>query len=133
LKKEISFEVYFALLDEVLIAIAVAVVLLAFLKGYGVVGWGLFIGILVSIILIGGLLSLAILKAYRKKPQVGKEALIGAIGEALSDINDEGFVLVEGEIWRARSISGEKIRKGEKVKVVSVEGLTLIVKPEKEV
>jgi membrane-bound serine protease (ClpP class) len=52
--------------------------------------------------------------------------MIGEIGNAFTDIEYEGKVLVHGEIWKARS--KEKISKGSKVKVVRVErGLTLEV------
>ncbi len=65
-------------------------------------------------------------KAQRMKPETGTDAMIGKIGEALTDINPEGKVMVMGEIWEA--YSKHTIKKGEKVQVVAVEGLKLKVK-----
>ncbi|RLG63166.1 hypothetical protein DRO02_07080 [archaeon] len=65
------------------------------------------------------------------KVKTGAEALIGAIGEALTDIDPIGEVRVLGEIWRARATV--RIAKGKKVKVEDRKGLMLIVTPvEKE-
>ncbi len=68
-------------------------------------------------------------KAQRKKPETGPEAMVGKIGEALTDINPEGKVMIMGEIWEA--YSKHPIKKGEKVQVVAVEGLKLKVKKAK--
>ena len=65
-------------------------------------------------------------KAQRKKPETGPEAMVGKIGEALTDINPEGKIMIMGEIWKA--YSKHPIKKGEKVQVVAVEGLKLKVK-----
>lgn len=66
-------------------------------------------------------------KTLKKKPVSGKEGLLGEVGTAKTDITKEGgWVFVHGERWKA--ISDEVIRKGEKVKVVDVKGLTLKVK-----
>ena len=67
-------------------------------------------------------------KARLAKVRTGKEALIGARGVALSDLNPKGEIRVVGEIWQAKS-KDEWINKGEEVEVVDMEGLFLIVKP----
>jgi membrane-bound serine protease (ClpP class) len=64
-------------------------------------------------------------KAQMRKHFTGTEAMIGAEAEAATDITDEGKVFLEGEYWKA--ISKEPVKKGAKVKVVKVEGLSLIV------
>jgi membrane-bound serine protease (ClpP class) len=64
-------------------------------------------------------------KAQMRKHFTGTEAMIGAEAEAATDIADEGKVFLEGEYWKA--ISKEPVKKGAKVKVVKVEGLSLIV------
>jgi membrane-bound serine protease (ClpP class) len=66
------------------------------------------------------------LKTMRRKSVTGKQGLIGEITTAKTKIGqDSGTVFLQGEIWNATS--DEKIQKGEKVKVVDVEGLTLKV------
>ena len=67
------------------------------------------------------------LKAQKKKKLTGKEGMIGKMGIAETDISKGGGkVFVEGEIWNA--YSDEDIKKGEKVIIEKVEGLTLKVK-----
>lgn len=66
------------------------------------------------------------LKAHTRKPITGTEGLIGEIGEALTALTPKGQVRVHGELWNAEATSG-KIAKGERVKVVAVDNLTLRV------
>ena len=47
-------------------------------------------------------------------------------GEALSDLDPEGWVLVQGERWRARA--DENVAKGEAIQVVTGSGLRLQVR-----
>ena len=68
----------------------------------------------------------AVYKAHKAKPTTGKEGITGEIGEAREDMNPEGLVFVQGELWRATS-EGEDIMKGDKVIVKNVDGLRLIV------
>ncbi len=61
-------------------------------------------------------------QARLTKPTTGKEGLIDEIGVAATAINTEGQILIHGEIWRAES--KEKIKKGDKIIVKSIKGLT---------
>ena len=65
-------------------------------------------------------------RAHRSRVDTGKEGLIGMHAEAKTEIGEDGQVFLRGEYWNARS--DERIAKGEKVIVLSVEGLRLIVK-----
>ena len=65
-------------------------------------------------------------KAHKRQPVSGSEGLIGEIGEAVSDIAAEGTAFVHGELWDARS--DEPVSKGEKIKIVGLEHMTVIVK-----
>jgi membrane-bound serine protease (ClpP class) len=67
------------------------------------------------------------LEAIGRKPVHNLEKLIGAIGEARSDILAEGTIHINGEEWSARSNS--PIRAGSKIRVVNREGLILVVEP----
>jgi Membrane-bound serine protease (ClpP class) len=53
--------------------------------------------------------------------------LIGKEGIVYTTLEPEGEVRVEGIIWRAKSKDNSKIEKGQKVRVVKIEGLTLMV------
>jgi len=63
----------------------------------------------------------------RHKAKTGKEELLGSIGVALQDFETSGRVRVHSESWRART--GEPVKKGQQVRVVSVDGLSLVVQP----
>jgi membrane-bound serine protease (ClpP class) len=51
--------------------------------------------------------------------------MVGEIGEAVTDIGRKGKVHVHGELWDARS--DRPVRKGERVVVKGLDGMTLIV------
>ena len=66
----------------------------------------------------------------RRRPVVtGREQMIGAAGEALEDFEREGWARVHGESWRVRS-SGP-VRRGERLHVTAIDGLTLTVEVER--
>ncbi len=66
----------------------------------------------------------------RRRPVVsGREDLIGAAGEALEDFETEGWARVRGETWRVRS--SRPVRRGERLKVRSIEGLVLNVEADR--
>jgi membrane-bound serine protease (ClpP class) len=66
------------------------------------------------------------LKAQRRRVVTGSEALAGLIGEAIDLLDPSGTVKVQGEIWKAESVSG-KIDAGEKIRVISMKDLKLYV------
>ena len=65
------------------------------------------------------------LRARHNKVVTGEQGMIGALGQAQTDIDPEGKVLVAGEIWNARSRS--RVSMGEPVVVRKIEGLELEV------
>lgn len=69
------------------------------------------------------------IRAQARRVQTGREALVGAVGVARSDINPTGTVFVEGELWTAESEDG-LIPAGHRVRVVRVSGLRLGVRKE---
>ncbi len=66
-------------------------------------------------------------RAQHRKPTTGVQGLIGETGEALTDLGPDGRVRVHGEIWSAKA-PNEGISRGDKIKVVSVDNLSLTVK-----
>lgn len=73
-----------------------------------------------------GFMAWKIAGGRRTPLQLGAPALVGTSGEALSDVGPAGGeVFVHGEYWQARS--AEPIPRGARVRVVSVEGLTVTV------
>lgn len=68
----------------------------------------------------------AALKIRMRQPTTGTEELIGKTTTVLEDIDPVGTVKIHGEIWQAKSDTGD-IAKGEDVRIIRKEGLTLIV------
>jgi membrane-bound serine protease (ClpP class) len=84
---------------------------------------GIFIGVIFAII-VG-----FALRAQRRPVLTGQESLPTQTGVAVTDINPTGQVQTISELWTAELAEGSgKIRKGDKVEVVRVEGLRLKVK-----
>ena len=78
---------------------------------------------------LGATWAFAISKAVqvRHRPvAVGPQLIAGSVGE----VRGEGLVYVNGELWQARTSSGEALRQGERVRVESLDGLVLTVRPE---
>lgn len=57
-----------------------------------------------------------VVQAHRRQVMTGQEGLVGETGKALTDIDANGKVVVHGEYWDARSMSG-RIEKGSEVRV----------------
>jgi membrane-bound serine protease (ClpP class) len=81
---------------------------------------------LVVIAIIVALIFYAGFKAQFRQVKTGKEALIGAIGTATTDLKPKGEVRVLGEFWEATS-KGTTINVGDAVKVVGMDGMFLVV------
>lgn len=89
-----------------------------------VVGFLLFV---VAAMFISILVGLA--RMRRIPAVVGTEALVGKTAVVRTPLTPEGFVMVEGERWRARIEEGQA-REGERVRIVGAEGLLLKVRKE---
>ena len=63
--------------------------------------------------------------ARRWKPKTGAEAMIGTEARVVSACRPLGEVRVQGELWRARCDEGAAA--GETVRILSIDGLTLVV------
>ncbi|MEP7110493.1 MAG: nodulation protein NfeD [Ferruginibacter sp.] len=66
------------------------------------------------------------LKAQKRKPVTGLEAMTGLTGIALDSLEPDGRVRVQGEIWNASSIGGN-INKGEAVRIDAIKKFILYV------
>jgi membrane-bound serine protease (ClpP class) len=87
-------------------------------------------------VLLGGLLAIAVERAVRARhmpTRTGWEELLGAVGEVREALDPGGLVFVEGALWRAELDESDADRRplerGSRVRVVSVDGLTLRVRP----
>jgi membrane-bound serine protease (ClpP class) len=69
-----------------------------------------------------------LVKARRRPVVSGREELVGASGRVIDDFQGEGWAHLHGETWRVRS--AEPMKKGQQVRVVGIDGLTLDVRPQ---
>src|SRR5205085_1565369 len=77
---------------------------------------------------LGSIWAFAVGKAWqaRRSPvSVTPQRIAGAVGE----VRQNGLVYVDGELWQARAAGGEALKPGERVRVESLDGLVLTVKP----
>ena len=68
----------------------------------------------------------AVIRSQRRRSIAGREGLIGKVALAQTELDPKGMVLVEGELWTART-EGGRIEPGEETVVTKVEGLKLWV------
>jgi len=97
--------------------------------GFGI-SWPLIATVtLVSVAFFLTVVGLA-LRARRRPVVSGKEELIGRTAEATTSFKNEGRVRVRGEDWQART--QRPVQRGQRVRIIAIEGLTLIIEPETE-
>jgi membrane-bound serine protease (ClpP class) len=89
---------------------------------------GLMAGMGVTLGLCFMFFTMLITRTLRSKVTTGQEGLIGLDAEIAEDLAPEGVVKCRGEVWKART-KGESLRVGGSAVVVSIEGMTLVVKP----
>jgi membrane-bound serine protease (ClpP class) len=75
-------------------------------------------------------IAAAIISLWKhKKSGTGRIQLLGAKAIVQTNLNPEGAVLIDGELWRARSLDGTTIAANQRVEVAEVKGHLLLVKP----
>ncbi|PMR73217.1 NfeD family protein [Billgrantia endophytica] len=122
----------------------------AFMPSFGILGMGGIVAFVIgsvmlmdadnlriSLPMIGGIAALAAgfmlwtltrFMGLRRRPaRTGHEQLVGSQGRVLENFEGHGHVLVMGERWNARGTG--PLHKNQVVRVVAVEGLTLVVQP----
>jgi membrane-bound serine protease (ClpP class) len=72
----------------------------------------------------------AMLRARFSTPTIGRESMIGEMGQATTGIDPEGMVDLRGGKWRARTNRATPINAGDRIRVVAIDGLLLEVEPE---
>lgn len=82
----------------------------------------------ISLSMISGMPSM--IRTRFGTPTIGREWMIGSMGEAAEDIRREGVVVVDGAPWKARVNRTTPIAKGDPIRVVAIEGLYLEIEPE---
>ncbi|CAN5856353.1 nodulation protein NfeD [soil metagenome] len=63
-------------------------------------------------------------------PTIGRESMIGEMGEAVAEAAPDGVVRVREALWPARTNRATPIAAGDRVRVTGIDGLVLEVEPE---
>ena len=94
----------------------------------------------ISLSVVFGVLAIVVIKdfllypflrsAYDTRVKTGVAQLIGSQGVVKQDVDPEGYVLVRGELWKARLKHNDRAApKGAEVQIEAADGMTLIVQP----
>lgn len=89
--------------------------------------WAIVVAVVFTLLFFISVMTAA-LRVRLRRPITGEEAMVGAVGEAKTDIAPEGTVVTKGTLWRARTME-TGIAAGSKVQVKATEGLVLLVEP----
>ena len=68
-------------------------------------------------------------RVFRQRPTSGPGALVDVEAITLAPLQPHGQVLVRGEIWQASGPPDRRIERGERVRILTVEGRVLRVGP----
>jgi membrane-bound serine protease (ClpP class) len=73
-----------------------------------------------------------VVRSHKAPLCTGPEQFVGRTARVHQDLNPRGRVWFEGQTWFAEARSGHTITAGQMVRIVGLEGLTLIVEPAEE-
>jgi membrane-bound serine protease (ClpP class) len=97
-----------------------------------VAGYGIPLSLIVGLAASSALFVLVVVrlavKSRKRKVVTGQEQLLGCDGVVMADFAGEGWAWVRGETWQVKC--GAPLRKGQRVRVIRIDGLTLEVEPE---
>lgn len=71
----------------------------------------------------------AMVRTRFSTPTIGREWMVGELGEAVAGLDPDGVVRVRGGLWRARTNRATPVSRGDTVRVVQVDRLLLEVEP----
>lgn len=111
-----------------LVAFAVGALMLFDTKAPGFeLSWQVIVGATVLTGVFFFFIIMYAMGAHARKVSAGTESILRHKGEVESWEGDEGWVILDGERWRARS--KKTLAPGQEVKVLELDGLTLVVAP----
>ncbi len=99
-------------------------------------GQGLALSWLTLLVGIGGVLLAflagmpSMVRARFSTPTVGRDWMVGELGEADGPIDPDGVVTIRGARWAARTNRATPLAAGARARVVAIDGTTLEVEPE---
>ena len=100
------------------------------LYGHGIqLSWLTLLAGVVGVLLmvLGGLP--ATVRSRYSTPTIGRESMVGEVGEAVAEVRPDGVVRVRGALWPAHTSRATPVTAGQPVRVVAVDGPQLQVEP----
>ncbi|MCL1926060.1 MAG: nodulation protein NfeD [Syntrophorhabdaceae bacterium] len=91
------------------------------------VSWSVLFGTAVFSSAFFGVIISMVVRSQLRKVVTGAEGMVGETGVVMADFDGKGKIYVAGELWDAHG--GLMVRKGDRVVVKAVEGMTLLVEP----
>ena len=116
-----------SILEEILLAAFVLWLLPHF--NVNIPLWGLAI-MMIALAIYSGVMYRIGRQTFFIRPKVAAENLIGSEGKVTSPLAPDGYVKVQGVLWKAICNESE-LGVGDEVEVIGIEGLRLIVKPKR--
>lgn len=78
-----------------------------------------------------GTIILLVARAHRQQTPLGEQGMVGLTGTVRSWSGDHGQISVRGEIWTAKGATSDfHPEPGQRVEIVSINGLTLEIEPQ---
>jgi membrane-bound serine protease (ClpP class) len=84
--------------------------------------------VLTLLMMLAGMPS--VVRSRFSTPTIGREGMIGEMGEAVQAVRPDGIVRVRDALWRAHTNRATPIGDGEAVRVIGIQGTVLEVEPE---
>lgn len=75
-----------------------------------------------AVLVVTALIAWPVVAAWRRPTVTGAEGMLGAKGEALTELNPHGLIRCHGEVWSATA--DERIPAGQRVRVVALDRLS---------
>jgi membrane-bound serine protease (ClpP class) len=95
------------------------------LTAFVLLPWATALPLYLVISAISLLIYTKIMKAQRAPVATGREGMIGKEAQVVSELAPKGLISYRGELWEA--ISRERFRRGERVRIVELEGMRAVV------
>lgn len=84
--------------------------------------------VVISTVVLFVVVLAAVIKSHRGRVTTGEQGMTGKKGKVRRKLDPDGKVFSNGELWNARSESGDTIEAGARVEVTATDGMTLIVR-----
>ncbi len=94
---------------------------------YYQISWSVMLPVFTLAIIVTWLVIQFGVQALRTRTRTGNEGMVGVVGLAKTDLDPQGKIFVQGEIWNA--VSTSPVPEGQPIQITHLDGLTAHVKP----